>query len=128
MNIFTEDRNYIANTYARFPIEIVKGKGSLCYDTNGKEYIDCGTGIAVNTFGFCDKEWVDAVTKQLNLFQHTSNLYYQEPNVLLAKKLCERTGLKKVFFSNSGAEANECAIKCARKYAEINKGKEYYKI
>ena len=128
MNIFTEDRNYIANTYARFPIEIVKGKGSLCYDTNGKEYIDCGTGIAVNTFGFCDKEWVDAVTKQLNLFQHTSNLYYQEPNVLLAKKLCERTGLKKVFFSNSGAEANECAIKCARKYAEINKGKEYYNI
>ena len=128
MNIFEEDKNYIANTYARFPIEIVKGKGSLCYDADGKEYIDCGTGIAVNTFGFSDDEWVKAVINQLNTFQHTSNLYYHEPCVKLAKELCIRTGMKKVFFSNSGAEANECAIKCARKYAEINKGKDYYNV
>jgi len=87
-----------------------------------------GTGIAVNTFGYSDKEWIEAVTAQLNTFQHTSNLYYTEPCVKLAQMLCERTGMKKVFFSNSGAEANECAIKTARKYGETNKGKDCYKI
>ena len=117
----SEDKKYIANTYARFDLNIVKGNGSLFYDENDKEYIDMGTGIAVNTFGFCDSEWKCAVTKQLGEFQHTSNLYYSKPCVTLAKMLCEKTGAKKVFFSNSGAEANECAIKVARKYAE-NKG------
>ena len=128
MNIFELDKQYIANTYGRFNLQIVKGKGSLCYDETGFEYIDLGTGIAVNTFGFCDDIWVNAVTKQLNTFQHTSNLYYHKPSVDLAKMLCEKTGFKKVFFSNSGAEANECAIKTARKYAENNKGKEYFNI
>lgn len=128
MNVFSEDKKYIAGTYARFDLQIVKGKGSLCYDETGKEYIDCGSGIAVNTFGFCDEEWQNAVTEQIHAFQHTSNLYYSEPCVKLAKMLCERTGMKKVFFSNSGAEANECAIKTARKYAEEKKGKEYFQI
>ncbi len=117
MNVFELDKNYVAPTYARFDLNIVRGEGSLAYDDTGKEYIDLGSGIAVNSFGFCDKAWVDAVTKQLSTFQHTSNLYYTEPCALLAKKLCELTGLSKVFFSNSGAEANECAIKVARKYA-----------
>lgn len=128
MNIFEKDKNYIANTYNRFPIEIIKGKGSLCYDKDGKEYIDMGSGIAVNTFGFSDDSWVKAVTEQLGTFQHTSNLYYSKPCAELASVLCEKTGYKKVFFSNSGAEANECAIKVARKYAEIHKGSEYYNI
>jgi len=117
----SEDKKYIANTYARFDLNIVKGKGSLFYDEKMREYIDMGTGIAVNTFGFCDEEWKCAVEKQLGEFQHTSNLYYSAPCIDLAKMLCEKTGAKKVFFSNSGAEANECAIKVARKYAE-NKG------
>ncbi len=119
MNVKEDDKKYIANTYARFPLEIVRGSGSLAYDENGREYIDLGSGIAVNIFGFSDREWVAAVTNQLNSFQHTSNLYYSAPCVELAKKLCMRTGMSRVFFSNSGAEANECAIKAARKYAEL---------
>ena len=128
MDIKQLDSQYIANTYARFPLELKSGKGSLVYDENGKEYIDLGTGIAVNSFGISDDEWVAAVTEQLGKIQHTSNLYYNEPSTLLAKELCERTGLKKVFFSNSGAEANECAIKVARKYGADNKGAEYYTV
>lgn len=128
MNVFETDKTYVLNTYARFPIQIVKGEGSLLFDENGKEYVDCGSGIAVNTFGLCDKEWIKTVSEQLGKFQHTSNLYYTEPCAMLAKALCEKTGFKKVFFSNSGAEANECAIKAARKYAEINKGKEFFNI
>ena len=128
MNIQNIDREYIAGTYARFPVEIVSGKGSLVYDETGKEYIDLGTGIAVNTFGVADAEWAEAVTKQLYRCQHTSNLYYSEPCAMLAKELCERTGMRKVFFSNSGAEANEAAIKVARKYAAEKKGKDTYTI
>ena len=128
MNLKDIDREYIAGTYARFPLEIVSGKGALVYDENGKEYIDLGTGIAVNTFGTADDEWIAAVTAQLAKCQHTSNLYYSEPCALLSKTLCERTGMKKVFFSNSGAEANETAIKAARKYAADKKGKDTYTI
>ena len=128
MNIYESDKKYIANTYARFPVNIVSGHGSLAYDENGKEYIDLSTGIAVNTFGYSDSEWVKAVTEQLSMLQHTSNLYYTDPCVKLAELLCTRTGMKKVFFCNSGAEANECAIKAARKYAAQNKGKEYNTI
>ena len=122
------DSRYVANTYARFPVEIVRGKGSLAWDDAGKEYIDMGTGIAVNTFGLADDEWVAAVTAQLGSFQHTSNLYYTAPCAQLAQMLCERTGMEKVFFGNSGAEANECAIKAARKWAQDRKGEEYYNI
>ena len=127
-NIKEKDQKYVANTYARFPLALVRGEGSLVYDDAGKEYIDLGTGIAVNTFGFSDKEWIAAVTEQLGKLQHTSNLYYSEPCARLAEMLCERTGMKKVFFSNSGAEANECAIKAARKYGCDKKGEEYYTI
>ena len=122
------DQKYIANTYGRFPLEIVRGKGSLAYDDEGKEYIDMGTGIAVNSFGIADDEWISAVTAQLGKLQHMSNLYYTEPCALLAKMLCEKSGMKKVFFGNSGAEANEGMIKAARKYAAENRGAEYSTI
>ena len=125
MNIKEKDSLYVANTYARFPLTLEKGEGSVVFDDEGKEYIDLATGIAVNSFGYCDREWVSAVTNQLNTLQHTSNLYYTEPCVELAEILCKRTDMKKVFFSNSGAEANECAIKVARKYAADKKGEEY---
>ncbi len=126
--LIARDKEYIAGTYARFPIAIVRGEGSLCYDEQGKEYIDMGSGIGVTAFGFADRDWCEAVTAQLARVQHTSNLYYTEPDVALAELLCRRTGMKKVFFSNSGAEANECAIKLARKYAADKKGAEYNTI
>ena len=128
MNTKTLDAQYIAHTYNRFPVEIVSGKGSLVWDDSGKEYIDLGSGIAVNTFGLSDEVWIAAVTEQLGKFQHTSNLYYTAPGAKLAQMLCEATGMKKVFFANSGAEANECAIKAARKYAQDKKGPEYSSI
>ncbi len=128
MNTFEKDKLYVSPTYGRFPVEIVGGKGSVVRDVDGKEYIDMGSGIAVSTFGFCDDEWTNAVKAQLDRFAHTSNLYYTEPCANLAKMLCERTGMKNVFFSNSGAEANECAIKVARRYGELNLGKDYYTI
>lgn len=128
MSIKELDNKYVANTYARFPIELVSGKGSKLYDSEGKEYIDMGTGIGVSAFGVGDEEWVKAVTEQLTTLQHTSNLYYTAPCAKLAELLCTKTGAKKVFFSNSGAEANECAIKAARKYAAEKKGADFYKI
>ncbi len=128
MNIPQLDNTYIANTYARFPVTIARGKGSLVWDTDGKVYIDMATGIAVNSFGIADPAWIRAVTEQLCTVQHTSNLYYTAPDAQLAQLLCEKTGMKKVFFSNSGAEANECAIKAARKYAADRKGPEYHTI
>ena len=124
----TIDKKYIANTYARFPVELVRGKGSLVYDETGKEYIDMGSGIGVTAFGIADDEWKAAVTEQLGKLQHMSNLYFTEPCAILAKLLCEKTGMKKVFFCNSGAEANEGAIKAARKYAAEKKGPEYFTI
>ena len=127
-NIKEIDKKYIAGTYARFPVEIVRGKGSLVYDETGKEYIDMGSGIGVTSFGISDDKWVEAVTKQLGNVQHMSNLYYTSPCAELAKLLCEKTGMSKVFFSNSGAEANECAIKVARKYSAEKKGAGYYTI
>ena len=128
MSVKQKDGEFIAATYGRFPLVITEGKGSLLKDEDGKEYIDLGTGIAVNTFGAADDEWINAVTAQLNKIQHTSNLYFTKPDTELAEMLCRRTGLKKVFFSNSGAEANECAIKVARKYAAEKKGAEYNTI
>ncbi len=127
-NIKELDKEYVAPTYGRFPLALTLGKGSHVFDDEGKEYIDLGTGIAVNTFGIADDEWIAAVTDQLGRIQHTSNLYYSEPCAVLAQMLCDRMGMKKVFFSNSGAEANECAIKAARKWGEINKGAEYTTI
>lgn len=116
-NIKNADQTYVAQTYGRFPVAIEKGENATCYDFDGKEYIDFSSGIGVNSLGFCDKGWVEAVTKQLTTLQHISNLYYTKPCTDAAKLLCEKTGMKKVFFSNSGAESNEGAIKCARKYS-----------
>ena len=124
MNVIELDKKYVAPTYSRFPVNIVSGKGSVVYDCDGKKYIDLGSGIAVNSFGVCDEQWIAAVTEQLHKFQHTSNLYYSEPCAKLAKMLCDRTGMCNVFFSNSGAEANECAIKAARKYGSDKKGSD----
>lgn len=124
MSITANDKQYIANTYARFPVELVSGKGAILKDSEGKEYIDLGAGIAVNVFGVADDEWLKAVTDQLSKLTHTSNLYFTEPCSTLAKMLCERTGMKKAFFGNSGAEANECAIKVARRYAFDKYGDE----
>ena len=121
----TIDQTYVAHTYGRFPVELVSGKGSELYDTAGKRYIDLGTGIGTTSFGIADDAWLAAVTAQLGKVQHTSNLYYTEPCARLAQLLCEKTGMKKVFFGNSGAEANECCIKVARKWAAENKGPEY---
>ena len=127
-NIKELDKKYVANTYARFPVLLEHGSGSLVYDDAGKEYIDLGAGIAVTSFGIADSEWAAAVAEQLTKLQHCSNLYFTGPCALLAEKLCEATGMKKVFFGNSGAEANECAIKAARKYSFDKYGPDRYKI
>ena len=128
MSFMNMDQAYVANTYKRFPVEIVSGKGSRVVDVNGKSYVDMGSGIGVTAFGFGDEAWMAAVTEQLGKVQHTSNLYYTEPCAKLAKALCEKTGMKKVFFANSGAEANECAIKVARKYSAMKKGADCFTI
>ena len=127
-NIQARDNAYVAGTYARFPVEIVRGKGSEVYDADGKRYIDMGSGIGVTAFGIADDAWIAAITEQLGAVQHMSNLYYTEPCGKLAELLCTKTGMKKVFFCNSGAEANECAIKVARKYAAEKKGADCYTI
>lgn len=126
--IQNRDKSYVAQTYGRFPVAIEKGANATCYDFDGKEYIDFSSGIGVNSLGFCDKGWVEAVTAQLNTLQHISNLYYTKPCTDAAKLLCERTGMKKVFFSNSGAESNEGAIKCARKYSYEKYGEGRNKV
>ncbi len=118
MNIQNTCETYVANTYKRYPVTFTRGEGARLWDENGREYIDLGSGIAVNIFGVSDPQWAEAVTKQVRALPHTCNLYYAEPCARLAEMLCERTGMKKVFFSNSGAEANECMIKTARKYGE----------
>ena len=128
MSIIALDKEFVAGTYGRFPLVLTSGKGCFFYDPEGKEYIDMGTGIGVTAFGTADEEWVAAVTEQLSKLQHTSNLYFTEPCAKLAQQLCTRTGMKKVFFSNSGAEANECAIKVARKYSAETKGADCYTI
>ncbi len=128
MDIFSTDNEYIASTYKRFPIVIDHGKGSEVYDADGRRYIDMGSGIGVTAFGIADDEWQKAVIEQIGKVQHMSNLYYTEPCAKLAELLCKKSGMKKVFFGNSGAEANEGAIKAARKYAAEKKGPEYYTI
>ena len=118
MNTKQIDQTYVAGTYGRFDVALSKADGASYQDENGKEYIDFGTGIGVTLFGARDPEWVAAVTRQLNTLGHTSNLYYTAPQAQLAQLLCERTGMQRVFYGNSGAEANECALKVARKYGE----------
>lgn len=118
------DSKYIAHSYGRFDVCLTNGKGSTLFDESGKKYIDFGSGIGVTAFGIADDEWNKAVINQLGKVQHTSNLYYTEPCVKLAEMLCDKSGLEKVFFCNSGAEANEGAIKFARKYSHEKYGDE----
>lgn len=128
MTFEEKDKQYIAATYARFPVRLVRGEGRTVYDAEGKSYLDLASGIGVNIFGYGDEEWTTAVTAQLQKLQHASNLYYTEPCVSLAEALCERSGMEKVFFCNSGAEANECVIKAARKWGEEHKSPEHFNI
>ena len=116
------DSRYVAHTYARAPVTFVRGEGCRLYDEAGKAYIDMGSGIAVNALGYGDEGWVAAVSAQAGQLAHASNLYHTAPQALLAQRLCERTGMKRVFFGNSGAEANECAIKVARRYSALKHG------
>ncbi len=122
------DSEYVSHTYGRFPVAFDGGKGATLHGVDGKEYIDFGAGIAVNIFGAGDAEWKSAVIEQLGKIQHVSNYYYSEPTARLAEMLCKRTGAKKVFFSNSGGEANECALKAARKYSYMKYGEGRSKI
>lgn len=121
-DIQTLDSQYVAHTYARAPVTFVRGEGCHLYDEAGKSYIDMGSGIAVNALGYGDEGWVAAVSAQAGQLAHASNLYHTAPQALLAQRLCERTGMKRVFFGNSGAEANECAIKAARRYSALKHG------
>lgn len=121
-DIFSGDAEFVASTYARYKVAFKDGKGAKLYDFDGKEYIDCASGIGVNIYGVNDEEWKNAVKAQIDSIQHVCNLYYSQPQVQLAKLLCGKTGAKKVFFGNSGAEANECAIKAARKYGNTRYG------
>ena len=116
------DSQYVAHTYARAPVTFVRGEGCRLYDEAGRSYIDMGSGIAVNSLGYGDEGWVAAVSAQAGQLAHASNLYHTAPQALLAQRLCERTGMKRVFFGNSGAEANECAIKVARRYSALKHG------
>lgn len=128
MSLMEEDRQYIANTYGRFPLEAASGKNATCVDGDGRAYIDFSSGIGVNSLGFCDDGWAAAVARQAATLQHISNLYYTAPMVKVAKVLCERTFADKVFFCNSGAEANEGMIKTARKYSFDKYGKGRHRI
>ena len=126
--IKTLDKERIVSTYNRYDLVAESGKGAHCVSKDGKKYVDFTAGIGVNSLGFCDDSWIEAVTAQLKKLQHVSNLFYTEPQVKVAEMLTDRTGLKKVFFGNSGAEANEAAIKTARKYGTVNKGESVNRI
>lgn len=128
MGIKEDDTQYIAGTYARYDLVLTHGKGAHVYDEDENKYIDCTAGIGVNSLGFANKEWMDAIGKQTQMLAHCSNLYYTKPCVDVAKTLCSMSHMKKMFFANSGAEANEGAIKVARKYSFDNYGKERYEI
>ena len=117
------DDTYVMHTYARFPVDIDHGQGATLYSLAGKEYIDFTSGIGVNSLGYGDPTWISAITQQIQKLGHISNLYYTQPGPKLAKELCTRTGMDKVFFGNSGAEANEAMIKLARKYSFDKYGK-----
>ncbi len=124
IDIQKKDQEYIANTYKRFPASLVEGEGAVVRSPEGKEYIDFTSGIGVNCLGYADKGWADAVSAQAHKLQHVSNLYSTQPDVEAAEKLCRYTGFSKVFFGNSGAEANEGALKVARKYGMEKHGEK----
>ena len=126
--VISRDNDYILHTYGRSQVVLAEGEGMTARDADGKSYLDFTSGIGVNSLGYCHPAWVRAVADQAATLQHTSNLYYTAPDGKLAKKLCRRTGLDAVFFGNSGAEANEGAIKCARKYSVDTYGESRNKV
>ena len=126
--VIKRDNEYVLHTYARNPIVLEKGHGLYAEGPEGQKYLDFTSGIGVNSLGYCDMTWAEAVSEQAHKLQHTSNLYYTAPCGKLAKKLCKRTGMSKVFFGNSGAEANEGAIKAARKYSFDKYGADRYNV
>lgn len=128
MNTIEEFNSCVMGTYGRFDLVLENGSGREAVDENEKKYIDFGSGIGVNSLGYCSKEWTDAICEQARTLQHTSNYYYTKVQADFAKMLCGISGYKKVFFGNSGAEANECAIKLARKYSFDKYGQGRYNI
>ncbi len=123
MNTIEQTNAHIMSTYGRSDVVLDNGTGATIHDTDGKTYIDFGSGIGTASLGYCNQAWADAVCEQVRKIQHTSNLFYHTPQAELAEKLCAMTGYEKMFFGNSGAEANECAIKLARKYSFDKYGK-----
>lgn len=128
MNTIEKFDKHVMHSYGRYPLVMEKGEGRYCTDENGKKYIDFGSGIGTNSLGYCDEKWADAVCKQVRTVQHTSNYYYTAIQAEFAEKLCNISGYDSVFFGNSGAEANECAIKIARKYSFDKYGKNRHNI
>lgn len=128
MNTIDKFNEHIMQSYGRYPLVMEQGEGRRCKDENGKEYIDFGSGIGTNSLGYCDEKWADAVCRQVRTLQHSSNYYYTAVQADFADKLCAVSGYKKIFFGNSGAEANECAIKIARKYSFDKYGKNRHNI
>lgn len=128
MNTIEQFNDYVMHSYGRYDLVMEKGSHEVALDENGKEYIDFGSGIGTNSLGFCNDKWVNAICNQVKSVQHTSNYYYTRVQADFAKKLCDTAGYKNVFFGNSGAEANECAIKIARKYSFDKYGKGRHNI
>lgn len=128
MNTIEKFDGYVMQSYGRYPLVMENGSGRRCTDENNREYIDFGSGIGTNSLGFCDEEWTEAVCAQVRRLQHNSNYYYTSVQADFAQQLCESTGCSSVFFCNSGAEANECAIKAARKYSFDKYGKGRHTI
>lgn len=128
MNTKNQDKNYIMHTYGRYDVALKEGKGCYAYDEDGKKYLDVSSGIGVNSLGYCDEGWVKAVTEQASSIQHMSNYFYSPQTSKLAETLCSLTPFTKACFGNSGAEANECAIKLARKYSFDKYGKDRNEI
>ncbi|MDD2418775.1 MAG: aspartate aminotransferase family protein [Oscillospiraceae bacterium] len=127
-DVLNAEHSSIMPTYGRFDVAVASGKGATATDINGKEYIDFGSGIGVNSLGYADPDWVAAVQIQASTLAHISNLYYNEVQVSFADRLCKLSGMARVFLGNSGAEANECAIKLARKYSHDKYGLGRHKI
>lgn len=128
MGTIEQFNKYIMHSYGRYDLVMESGEQEVSVDENGKKYIDFGSGIGVNSLGYCNDEWVEAVCNQARKIQHTSNYYYTKVQADFAKSLCKTTGYTDMFFGNSGAEANECAIKIARKYSFDKYGKGRHNI
>ncbi|MBQ8614618.1 MAG: aspartate aminotransferase family protein [Ruminiclostridium sp.] len=128
MNTIEKFNEHVMATYGRYPLVMESGSDECAVDEDGKKYIDFGSGIGTNSLGYCNDDWVNAVCDQVKTLQHTSNYYYTKVQADFASKLAEATGMDKIFFGNSGAEANECAIKIARKYSFDKYGKGRHNI